>query len=295
MIVYLNDWSLANTKGVAENWGKIRLFADLMEDFAQKCGVEVHAPSNLWQLPLAGLNVTTGETEIENDKRLSADNKNYLRSIFHKIHVDVAGLPFFSEKGDMSNPSSSMGRAATENVPALSFCLDDESYAKDCIDGWKQDTDGAVSEGSVVNIYEKKAENYRFFVDLTAVKHKNPLETPLWNTALVNELLKDVDFVKVDSKRRQSMLIEYGRKVAEMNGWCYDEKITKLNQNAGHLRYIFSSADNFTDYQTAYLSLDMEGPDLGFELCDRKGVHKGEYSWNGGHKDPKDHHGIRVK
>ena len=295
MIAYLNDWSLASAKGVLENLGKIQVFADLMKELAQKCGVEVHAPSNLWQIPLAGFNVTTGESVIENDKKLSAENKNYLRSIYHRIHGDVTGLPFFSEKNDMSNPSSSMGRAVTENVPALSFCLDGNGYAKDSIDGWKQGIDGAVSKGSVMNIYEKKAENFRFFVDLFAVKHKNPLETPLWNTALVSELLKDVDFVNVDNKRRQSMLIEYGRKVAEMNGWCYDEKITKLNQNAGQLRYVFSSTDHFTDYQTAYLSLDMEGPELGFELCDKNGNHKGEYSWKGTHKDPKDHHGIRVK
>ena len=120
MIAYLNDWSLASDKGVVANWSKIMLFADLMKELTQKCGVEVHAPSNLWQVSLAGLNVTTGETAIENDKRLTADNKNFLRSIFHKMHGDVAGPPFYSERNDMSNPSSSLGRAVTVNVPALS-------------------------------------------------------------------------------------------------------------------------------------------------------------------------------
>lgn len=294
MIAYLNDWSLASGKGVVANWDRIVLFADLMKELAQKCGVEVHAPSNLWQMPLAGLNLTTGETAIENDKRLTAENKNFLRSIFHKIHGDVAGLPCFSEKNDMSNPSSSLGRAVTENVPALSFCFDNR-YAKDSIDGWQQGTDGAVSKGVVVNIYDKKPENYRHFADLTAVAHMNPQKTPLWNTELVKEFMKDINFVNVDNKRRQSMLIKYGRKVAEMNGWCYDEKITKLNQTPGQLRYIFSSTDRFTDFPTAYLSIDMEGPDLGFELCDKNGNHKGEYSWDGGNKPPKDHHGIRVR
>lgn len=294
MIAYLNDWSLASSKGVVENWSKIMLFADLMKELAQKCGVEVHAPSNLWQIPLAGLNLTTGVSVIENDKRLTAENKNFLRSIFHKMHGDVTGLPCFSEKNDMSNPSSSLGRAVTEGIPALSFSFD-ERFAKDIIKGWQQGTDGAVSEGAVVNIYNKKPENYRHFADLTAVAQMNPLETPLWNTELVKEFMKDVNFVNMDSKRRQSMLIKYGRKVAEMNGWCYDEKITKLNQNPGQLRYIFSSTDHFTGYKTAYLSIDVEGPDLGFELCDKNGNHKGEYSWDGGNKPPKEHHGIKVK
>lgn len=294
MIAYLNDWSLASGNGILENWEKVKLFADLMKELAQKCGVEVHGPSNLWQIPLASFNVTTGETSVEKDKTLSAESKNYLRSIFHKIHPDVAGLPWFSEKEDMSNPSASMGRAATEKVPALSFSFNNR-YAKDCIEGWSQGTDSVIAKGCVVNIYEQKPENYSFFADLTEVKHKNPLKTPLWNIALAEELLKDIDFVNVDNKRRQSMLIEYGRKVAEMNGWCYDEKVTKLNQNSGQLRFVFSSSDHFTDYPIAYLSVDMEGPDLGFELCDKNGKHKGEYSWNGGHKDPKEHHGIRVK
>lgn len=294
MIAYLNDWSLASARGVVENWSKIMLFADLMKELAQKCGVEVHGPSNLWQIPLAGLNVTTGETAIENDKTLSAENKNYLRSIFHKIHPDATGQPFFSDKEDMSNPSASLGRAVTESVPALSFSFD-ERYTKDSIEGWQQGTDGEVSESAVVNIYDKKPENYRYLADLTAVAQMNPLKTPLWNTELVKEFMKDVNFVNVDNKRRQSMLIKYGRKVAEMNGWCYDEKITKLNQNPGQLRYVFSSTDHFTGYKTAYLSIDMEGPDLGFELCDKNGNHKGEYSWNGGHKAPKDHHGIKVR
>lgn len=294
MIAYLNDWSLASGKGVVENWSKIILFADLMKELAQKCGVEVHAPSNLWQIPLAGLNVTTGVTAIENDKRLTAENKNFLRSIFHKMHGDVTSLPCFSEKNDMSNPSSSLGRAVTEGFPALSFGFD-ERYAKDGIDGWQQGTDGEVSEGAVVNIYDKKPENYRHFADLTAVAQMNPLKTPLWNTELVKEFMKDVNFVNMDNKRRQSMLIKYGRKVAEMNGWCYDEKITKLNQNSGQLRYVFSSTDHFTGYKTAYLSIDMEGPDLGFELCDKNGNHKGEYSWDGDNKPPKEHHGIKVK
>ena len=294
MIAYLNDWSLASDQGVLENWGKIRVFADLMKELAQKCGVEVHAPSNLWQMPLAGLNVTTGETVIENDKRLTAENKNFLRSIFHKIHGDVKGPPYFSEKKDMSNPSSSLGRAVKENVPALSFSFDD-SYAKDRIDGWQKGTDCTISNGSVVNVFEEKPENFSFFADLSTVKHMNPLVTPLWNTDLAKELLRDIDFVNVDNKRRQSMLIEYGRKIAEMNGWCYDEIVTKLNQTANKLRYIFSSSDHFMDYPTAYLSLDVEGPELAFELCDKNGGHRGEYSWNGRSKDPKDHHGIKVK
>lgn len=293
MRVFLNEWSLTSANGVFANWSRIKAFDELVDELTQKCTLEILAPSNLWQLPLAGCNVAMSVVSHPDDKGLTADMLMYLRRIYKKMCPMTTGYPLFSEKDDMSNPSSSVGRAASYVVPARSFCLD-SNYEKDKIEGWLQEEGKVATKSSVVNIFKKKTENYMHLADLTEGRHKNPLETPLWNTALVSELLKGVDFVKVDSKDRQGLLITYGRIVAEMNGWSYDQNISKLNQNSGQLRFIFSS-DNFVDYAPAYLSLDMEGPDLAFELCDKRGNHKGEYSWNGTHKEAKARHGIRVK
>lgn len=293
MRVYLNEWSLTSTNGVFSNWSNIKAFDELVDELTQKCALEIFAPANLWFLPLAGCDLTTSEAAHTNDKSLTSDMMMFMRCIYHKLYPRIAGLPQFSEKEDMSNPSSSVGHAASERVPVISFALDGK-YAKDSIEGWLQEDESNISVSNVVNIFEQKADNFRHLADLTVGRHKNPLETPLWNTDLVGELLKDVDFVNVDNKTRQSLLVDYGWKVAEMNGWRYDQRVSKLNQNSGQLRYIFSS-DNFIDYKTAYLSLDVEGPDLAFELCDKRGNHQGEYSWNGTHKEVKKYHGIKVK
>lgn len=295
MIAYLNDWSLACTSGVLANLCKIKAFDELMGQLAQQCGVIVYAPKNLWQIPLAGYDVNSGTATVAADNYLTTDHKRYLRSFYGRLRRVTEGYPLFSEAEDMSHPSSSVGSAAKTNASVLSIDLDGR-YAKDVIGGWLlSQEDGEPVAGSVVNIYKSQAANYRYFADLTPCSQINPLENPLWNNALVSEYLKDVDFVNVDAKERQSLLEVYGRKLAEMNGWIYDERVTKLNQNSGQLRYIFSSAAHFTGYPIAYLSLDMEGPDLCFELCDRKGKHHGEYSWDGSSKAPKEHHDIKVK
>lgn len=265
----------------------------MVEELSQKCSLEIYAPANLWQLPLAGYNVATSAVTHPDDKGLTAEMMMYMRLIYQKMFPRTTGYPLFSEKEDMSNPSSSVGCAACNVAPVLSFCMEG-IYAKDKIEGWLQEEGNEVVGSSVVNIFEKKTDNYRFLADLSEGRHKNPLETPLWNVALVGELLKDVDFIGTDSRNRQGLLIAYGRIVAEMNGWSYNRNISKLNQNTGQLRFVFSS-DNFVDYPPAYLSLDMEGPDLAFELCDKRGNHRGEYRWDGTHKEPKSHHGIKVK
>ena len=293
MRVYLNEWSLDSPNGVFANWKYIKAFDALVDELTQTCSLEIYAPANLWQLPLAGYNVTSSVAAHLGDKGLTSDMMMYIRRIYKKMYPRTEGYPLFSENNDMSRPSSSVGRAACNVLPVLSLGLD-SNYTKDAIYGWLQGEGEDAKESSVVNIFEKKSENYKHFADLTEGRHKNPLETPLWNTALVGELLKGVDFINADPKKRQGLLITYGRIVAEMNGWRFDQNISKLNQNPGQLRFIFSS-DNFVDYATVYLSLDMEGPDLAFELCDKRGRHQGEYSWDGSHKDPKAKHDIRVK
>lgn len=293
MRVYLNDWSLSSNSGVFANWESIKAFEKLIGELSQKCALEIYAPANLWQLSLAGYNVVTSETVFLNDRNLSLDMVRFLKSIYKRMSGTIDGYPLFSEQEDMSNSSSCVGHAVSGNYPVLSLVLDGK-YAQSNIEGWLQEEGLEPTKNSVVNIYESNPENYQYLVDLTLVAGKDPKVTPLWNVKVVGALLEKAGFVKTDNKMRQGLLRKYGRIVAEMNGWRYNSYISKLNQNSGQLRDIYSS-DYFVGYPVAYLSLDMEGPDLGFELCDKKGNHLGEYSWDGGNKPPKEHHGIKVK
>ena len=134
-----------------------------------------------------------------------------------------------------------------------------------------------------------------YLADISACRKYNPLESPMWNKEVSKKLLEGVDFINQDPKARQGLLYHHGKIIAEVNGWTYNDELSKLNSNSGQLRYIFDSSLSFVEHPTAYLSLDMEGPDLAFELCDKRGKHKGECSWDGKMKEPKENHDIKLK
>lgn len=293
MKAFLNEWSLSSANDVFANWDKIKAFQELVDELMGRCCLEIIAPRNLWDIPLSGCDLRVMSTNLPSDIHVSVEQWQFMKSIYKKMNPAVEGLPFFSEKEDMSNPSSSIGRAANEQRPAMSFAFD-ECYATDKIKGWLLVDGDTACEHEVMNVYESKTNNYIYFADISQCRHLDPLLTPLWNIDLVACFLDAVDFVNVDSKQRQSMLITYGKIVAEMNGWRYNREISSINKSSGKLRVVFDST-NFVKYNIAYLSLDMEGPEPAFELCDKQGRHKGEYSWDGKKKEPKDNHGIKVK
>lgn len=91
------------------------------------------------------------------------------------------------------------------------------------------------------------------------------------------------------------MLSRYAHVIAEINGWELDEHVTAVNRKKYKaMRQIYRS-EKFT--KTAYISVDFEKVDIFFELCDKRGRHKGEYSWNGvksEEADTKGNHDIEV-
>ena len=171
----------------------------------------------------------------------------------------------------------------------------DEKYKADTISGWLQKNEKEVSTAEVNNIFKDKPSIYKCLADINICRGYNPLENPMWNKELSEKLLEGIDFISQDAKSRQGLLYKYGKMVAEANGWTYNEEISKLNSNSGQLRYIFDSSLSFVEYPIAYISIDMEGPDLAFELCDKRGKHKGECSWDGKIKKPQQYHDIKVK
>lgn len=58
----------------------------------------------------------------------------------------------------------------------------------------------------------------------------------------VKKLLEGVDFINQDPKARQGLLYHHGKIIAEVNGWTYNDELSKLNSNSGQLRYIFDSS-----------------------------------------------------
>jgi len=67
-----------------------------------------------------------------------------------------------------------------------------------------------------------------------------------------------------------------------------------MNSTATKKRVVFDSERLFTGYTISYLSIDLEGPDLCFELCDKHGYHLGEVDRNGVVSAPEQHHNLIV-
>ncbi len=292
MDIYLNDFSLYSDKDILSNWSAIEKFYVLIQKLAEVSHLHFKGPKELWNIPISGFNVMTGNRSDKSN--IPKDHCSFLRAIYAKFSLINNESPHFAEEVGMNTPSCTMGLAFHQSVPVISFTFDDK-YKKDLLTGWFRYIENDIIEAKLKNLFEDKPSNYEFIADLTPCKRLDPLKEPMWNKELVKKILENVNFVDEDCKTRQALLIKYGKIVAEVNGWTYNEKISKLNSNSGQLRYIYDSSLSFLDYPIAYLSLDMEGPDLAFELCNKKGSHLGECSWNGSRKDRKMHHDILVK
>lgn len=293
MNIYLNDLSLQSKKSIMENIPFIKDFIKLIENLSSVGNISLNASHNLWGTPVSGFNVTTGT--CINGSSIPHEYATLLKALYSKFSLQVAdSLPYFSETEDMKVKSSSVGTACMQSSPVISFTFDGH-YTTDTLSGWLQQDEKAISPAEVHNIYEEKPSNYMYLADISACRKYNPLESPMWNKEVSKKLLEGVDFINQDPKARQGLLYHHGKIIAEVNGWTYNDELSKLNSNSGQLRYIFDSSLSFVEHPTAYLSLDMEGPDLAFELCDKRGRHKGECSWDGKMKEPKENHDIKVK
>lgn len=293
MNIYLNDLSLHSDKSIIENMPLIIRLKSLIESLSSMTNITLRASRNLWNTPISGFDVMT--SQCLKGTSVPYEYATLVKALYSKFLPSVVdNFPYFSESKDMNGKSSSVGMACVESYPVISFTFD-EKYAADIISGWLQKNKNEVIAADVNNIFEDKPTIYTHLADINVCRNYNPLENPIWNKELSKKLLKGVDFINQDAKSRQGMLYKYGKMIAEANGWTYNEEISKLNSNSGQLRYIFDSSLSFVNYPIAYISIDMEGPDLAYELCDKKGKHKGECSWNGKMKVPKEYHDIKVK
>ena len=290
MVLYINDLSLRSGKKFKDNWQHVKNMKALVDTFSS-CQIPLYAHEDIWRSEISGVNVQTG---ISTDGTMvNKEYINYVQQIYKKFTIFKDTYALFSMNEDMINPSASLGSAASGGGVALSFAFD-ERFKVDKLDGWLRCNDDVITVCSLDNIYEDRQTNYTLLADLTVCRLKNPIREPMWNTDMIRALMRDVDFINLDTKDRQSKLVEYGRYIAKINGWRYNRVVSMKNRNKDRLRYIFDSSSNFTSYPTAYLSIDLEGPEPAFEICDSRGRHKGEISWDGKVKPSKCDHGIIV-
>lgn len=291
MTIYLNDLSLTGGK-LLEDWDKFKAFNELIDELIRIGQVSLVAPRDLWNKPLGGMNVSS--KSMSDGTALPDDQGNFVHQVYRKFKPKTQGEPFFAEDKDMTVISSSVGVAAACGAPVISITFDD-SYVKEKLRGWlKLAEKKEVIEVSVNNIFSGSAKNLALITDLTQCRLKNPQEEPLWNQSVVQEVLKGIDFINGSKEEKKKLYITYGRKVAQLNGWIYNHRLSTMNSTDKKIRIVFDSRRLFTGYKISYLSIDLEGPDLCFELCDRRGYHLGEVDRYGVVSEPKQHHNLIV-
>lgn len=293
MDVYVNDLSFYCNNDIRTEINKIKIFNNLLNELASKFNVSILAPKNIWSIPICGFNVTTKTNS--NDTYISNEYHRFLLEIYRKFIPRTEGVPIFSLDKEMKKSSSSIGKAVEDEKLVVSLTFEAQ-FKDDTILGWLQSNDSQLREVGVDNLYDKdKTKNFVYLADLSKCRKNNPLDTPMWNIDLSKRILQGIDFIKISQDQRKSLLILYGKKIAEINGWTYNDRLSKLNTTKEHQRFIFDSGTNFTNYPKVYLSIDLEGPEVCYELCGKKGQHIGERSWDGKEKPEKDNHGIRLK
>lgn len=291
MTIYLNDLSLTGGK-LLEDWDKFKAFNELIDELIRIGQVALVAPRDLWNKPLGGVDVSS--KSMIDGTPLPNDQGNFIHQVYRKFKLKTQGEPLFSETKDMAVISSSVGVAAVCEAPVISITFDD-SYVKEKLKGWlKLAEKKEVIEAGVNNIFSGSAKNLTYITDLTQCRLKNPQEEPLWNQNVVQEVLKGVDFINGSKEEKKKLYISYGHKVAQLNGWIYNHRLSKMNSTDKKMRIVFDSRRLFTGYKISYLSIDLEGPDLCFELCDRHGCHLGEVDRYGVVSEPKQHHNLKV-
>lgn len=123
-----------------------------------------------------------------------------------------------------------------------------------------------------------------------------PESDNLPNVDTTNGLLKIEKFYNYFQHRSRgekiSLALSVGEKVAELNNYSYDKRVSKLNTDAEHLREIYVS-NNLKGKKT-YLSIDVEK--AAFEVCDYQGVHQKEILFSGKQNGGQElDHSIRLK
>lgn len=291
MTIYLNDLSLDGGKGLLEDWDKFMAFHELINELIRIGQVSLVASKDLWNKPLAGVNVVA-MTKTDGT-RLPADKGFFVQQVYRRFKPKTQGEPLFAEDKEFSASSSSVGEAACAERPVISITFDD-CYAKEKLEGWLKQAEQDVIQVCIDNIFSGSDSNLRFITDLTQCRAINPQEDPLWNKGVVREILKDVDFISGSKEEKRERYITNGRKVAEYNGWTYNRKISAQNTSGTRKRIVFDSQRLFTGYPICYLCVDLEGPDLCFELCDKHGYHLGEVNRHGVISEPEQHHNLQL-
>jgi hypothetical protein len=166
-----------------------------------------------------------------------------------------------------------------DTVEELRKWLRVEIEWKNCLESSKFEEIKEIYEKSFLNSFDFNSWNpsstYLPFAEIS-----NHLVNNDWNS-FRNKL-------RSKANEKMSVISQIAKQVATINGYIYDEKISKLNHTKEHKREIYSAGEN---RNKIYLSVDFETG--GYEICDFQGKHLGEFWFDGIRSKEEDKKGKR--
>lgn len=293
MYIYFNDWSCAGQGSLRDRTTEINDFIELLRALADTRICTPVLDRKPTKLTLCGFAVSECHQPTKDCKE--SDFRSRILGIFNYFTAaaNLDNTHFFTKQG--AEDSVLLGNAHLHGCPAVSFRFD-PLYAADTVTGYKQGR-----EASVANFYRADdiaALAPRLYSRTECGTHK-ALEEPLWNTDATHKYMADREAgitaaILANPNEKIRILLHHATIIANLNGWMYNEKVSKRNSNSGQIRHIFK-ADALIG--TAYLSVDLEKSNVFFELHNKRGKHCGEYKWDGTRSDDSDdetHHDIEV-
>ena len=103
------------------------------------------------------------------------------------------------------------------------------------------------------------------------------LSSPFPNVDLCNEYTQLLNKKCFNESRsfRIPYYLEIGTEVIKRNKYIYNSRVTKLNNNSGNIRNIYSL---YNGNKTIFASIDVETGSI--EICNYRGKHQDEYSYD---------------
>ncbi|WP_375561257.1 hypothetical protein ACE193_01510 [Bernardetia sp. OM2101] len=169
-----------------------------------------------------------------------------------------------------------------DNIEELKKWLRVEIEWKNCLEPSKFE--------EIKKKYEKsKLNNFDFNSWNPSLKYL-PL-TEISNHLVDNDWDKFRLYLRSNASQKNSLISKMAQKVAIINGYSFDSKVSDLNKTKDKIRQIYSAGEN---RNKIYLSVDFEKG--AYEICDFQGTHLGEFLFDeklNGKADKS--HNIRIK
>lgn len=287
---------MVGSGSLSSQWSKVNRWLELQSYLSDTYGItKVSAPHDFRNRELCGFLVSQCYNPEVDD--LTTEQKQQLLSLISHLQLenyDEQTTGLYSSQGVVS---LSLGKAFDMDASALSFTFDGK-YESDTIIATIKEDDKKEKNCTVLNLYDKDRVNINYLVPRSESRKHKASDEPMWNQEMMEAYCKQIGHVASRHSSTTGEKIDYlrlhGSKLAEMNGWVYDENKTKLNHTNNRQRVIFRSAHFKND--NCYLSIDFEKEDFHFELLNHKGKHLREINWHGDKTGEADaSHDIRLK